>query len=447
MEIANDPNNWGTVSYKTLPSYLQEALELQSAGNLPKTQLHLQARSGVHDVVLVPETFSPEMLTSFHCHIHGKAMGVWSARAIGRFLAKAVNLKSLDLVVNRQDMSPSERWLLLISRDENENRRLPAIEKLRLVQYDWSQHPDYFPRLWDFSNLKSLELRGVQIENFLSGVPFEMLSGLEELSITDRVYSIPIRPAGSTVPDFKSELWPHLKKLQSLEIGMWWSRYLDLKTLVLFPRLRKLNLSLFGLYRKPYAHQPILSLEDLEFVLATLPELRVLGLAMDIQVNLEQAVSLPFPIPPFQSHEILISHSSQNEFLAGICKFRDLISLRLDISMGSETTFVRTEDSYLLFPPPRSRDDDVYGHKIIQYLVTCKQGVAFEEIMVVDRHGADRIPFYRYEKERGESLRFKAGIGGYDNRDVQASVPTANVNGIEEKVVIEGRSEVSAGIS
>ena len=65
-----------------------------------------------------------------------------------------------------------------IATSDNQVRRLPPLKKLILNGYDWSHSAWESSNLWNWSRITHLELRGVQVANFLHHVPHSCLWGL-----------------------------------------------------------------------------------------------------------------------------------------------------------------------------------------------------------------------------------------------------------------------------
>lgn len=119
--------------------------------------------------------------------------------------------------------------------------------------------------------------------------------------MSDTPSRINIVPVGLSTLDAKKELWFELPLLEELSIESCWTKWLDLKSLSIFgSRLKKLDLSLYGVNGDEHFKQPNISFEELRFILKTCPELNNLGICMDKSmvdsISFTPSVTQKYPI-------------------------------------------------------------------------------------------------------------------------------------------------------
>lgn len=228
------------------------------------------------------------MLTSFSCFICPLHFEDPAPLPLSFYLAKAIALESLSIEIVRgyrlDQFKNNKRWLFPV----RDSKKLSAVKSLRLVNYDWPMAAKSLG-IWDFTKLQHLELQWIPLYNFFLHIDLDCLANLRSLKISNRPWTDVLKPFAS--PDIKKHLWAKLVNLESLAIGSCWEEYFSLDMLPLLTHtLKELDLSLYGI-NTVREHQPDISIDQLEYILEICPELRYLGLSMDVHKSEKKIVS------------------------------------------------------------------------------------------------------------------------------------------------------------
>lgn len=153
---------------------------------------------------------------------------------------------------------------------------IPAMKKLKLVDFPWGTSVDELPLLWDFSRLRCLSFRGSQICQFGSGVPVEALSELRAFKVQDcfLIY----QKDKAIVKRFLVAILESCRYLESFKLnGVDWQDYLLMDSIAkIGTQLRKLRLTGDYANRPPPKRFLVNGLEEY-------PNLVDLGLGLDVR--------------------------------------------------------------------------------------------------------------------------------------------------------------------
>ena len=163
------------------------------------------------------------------------------------------------------------------SRDQS-IKRLPALKELVINSYNWDHSPWETANLWDWSNITYLELRNVQVINFLSRIQPQDFSGLKSFieQCTSNYDKLSHREKSKLLCNFLQ----HTPVLEELDITCDTQSTPIASTITQrCPRLRTLSLRSFSIFRKSW--WKALSVDDLSTIGSSCPQL------MEIKLDLE----------------------------------------------------------------------------------------------------------------------------------------------------------------
>ncbi len=87
-------------------------------------------------------------------------------------------LQQLHLI-QTQDFNITSFYPKIEANQDQSTKRLPALKALIIDGYNWDHSPRESTDLWDWANITHLELRDVQVINFLSCIQLQNFSGLK----------------------------------------------------------------------------------------------------------------------------------------------------------------------------------------------------------------------------------------------------------------------------
>lgn len=168
-------------------------------------------------------------------------------------------------------------WTFRPSKDS-----IAKLKKLCLYNYDWpssissSDTDDCF---WNFSQLRSVRMEAVDLDNFFNSIPLGSLQNLSDLELMDR------HPSRDRRMPIDQKLWRMLPKLKCFAVGTHWRQLLAGSSLLsLGPQLEELHLD--GVENKELFDfeicQDEITIDEIGQLQATYPNLQRLSICLDL---------------------------------------------------------------------------------------------------------------------------------------------------------------------
>ena len=170
------------------------------------------------------------------------------------------------------------------SRDQSV-KRLPALKELVIDGYNWDHSPWETANLWDWSNITYLELRNVQMINFLSRIQPQDFSGLK--SFVEECTSNFEESSHGKKSKLLCKFLQHTPVLEELDITCDTQSTPIASTIAQWcPRLRTLSLRSFSIFKTSW--WKALSVDDLSTIGSSCPQL--LEIRLDLKFPMIRSV-------------------------------------------------------------------------------------------------------------------------------------------------------------